>query len=372
MSDILFVTWDGGGNVPPALAIARELQSRGHDVRFLGHAGQAEQITAAGFEFVRARHARDFRRDDAYSPLTMMSLFGDRGMGRDLLDLVAQRRPDLVVVDCLMVGAIRAAADAGLHFAVLQHLYDANYQRGVLSGPMGLNLRLRRLRPRQALDAAAARVLTTSPALDPVATPPANLRQVGPVLDMAPREQVERPTILVSLSTFGYPGMTSSLQNIVDATRGLDARVVVTTGPLIDPKDLRAPDGAEVHRYVPHVELMPSATLFVGHGGHGSTMQALAHDLPVVLMPLESKGDQPFVGRSVVAAGAGRVVGKLATPDQLAPVLGEMLADGPHRAAAAGLGHAIRAMPGAVGGADALDDLVRDGAPAPGRRADRP
>jgi MGT family glycosyltransferase len=192
------------------------------------------------------------------------------------------------------------------------------------------------------------------------------------VVDVAPRQEAERPTILVSLSTFGYPGMTRSLQNLIDATRTLDARVVVTTGPLIDPQELRTPDGVEVHRYVPHVELMPSATLFVGHGGHGSTMQALAHDLPVVLMPLEPKGDQPFVGRSVVEAGAGRVVSRKATPDQLAPVLAEMLADGPHRAAAARVGEAIRAMPGAGGGADVLDELVRAGAPAPGRRADRP
>jgi UDP:flavonoid glycosyltransferase YjiC (YdhE family) len=372
MADILFVTWDGGGNVPPATAIARELQGRGHTVRFLGHAGQEEQLTSAGFEFVAARHARDFRHDATYSAVTMMAVFGDRGMGRDLLDVTARRPPDLVVVDCLMVGALRAAADAGLRFAVLQHLYDANYRSGILGGPMGLSLRLRRLRPHQTIEAAAARVLTTVPALDRVPAPPANLHQVGPVVDVAPREPAEHPTILVSLSTFGYPGMTGSLQKILDATRALDARVVVTTGPLIDPDDLQVPDGTEVHRYVPHVELMPSATLFVGHGGHGSTMQALAHDLPVVVMPLEPRGDQPFVGRSLIEAGAGRVVGRRTPPDEIAGVLAELLADGPHRAAAARVGATIRSLPGAVGGADVLDDLVRDGAPERGLPADRP
>jgi len=30
MAEILFVTWDGGGNVPPAVGIARELVRRGH------------------------------------------------------------------------------------------------------------------------------------------------------------------------------------------------------------------------------------------------------------------------------------------------------------------------------------------------------
>src|SRR5207237_9041918 len=30
MADILFVTWDGGGNVPPAVGIADPLRARGH------------------------------------------------------------------------------------------------------------------------------------------------------------------------------------------------------------------------------------------------------------------------------------------------------------------------------------------------------
>ncbi|MDX6685878.1 MAG: hypothetical protein QOF86_2006, partial [Baekduia sp.] len=44
MASLLFVTWDGGGNVPPALGIAAELETRGHDVAFLGHAHQAPAI----------------------------------------------------------------------------------------------------------------------------------------------------------------------------------------------------------------------------------------------------------------------------------------------------------------------------------------
>src|SRR2546428_11949283 len=51
MGSILFVTWDGGGNLPPALGIGSELRRRGHTVRFLGHAQQREGIEAAGFRF---------------------------------------------------------------------------------------------------------------------------------------------------------------------------------------------------------------------------------------------------------------------------------------------------------------------------------
>ena len=370
MADILFVTWDGGGNVPPAVAIARELQHRGHTVRFLGHASQLDSLAAKGFETVRPQHARDFDNSRDYAPLAMLATFGDRGMGRDLLAASEARPPDLVVVDSLMAGAMHAAADAGLHYAVLEHAYDSFYRRTILGGPMGLNLRLRRLRPVEALDRAAARILTTIPSLDPVGRA-ANIRQVGPVVDVTERRPAARPTVLVSLSTFAFPRMARSFQAILDATRSLDVRVVATTGPAIDPAELKVAPDVELHRFVPHAELMAEAHLLVGHGGHGTTMQALAHGLPVLVMPMDRMTDQPAVGRSLVRAGAGRVVRKSATPDRISPLIADLLEDGPQRAAAARLGAEVRSLPGARLGADVVEQLLRDEASAPGRRAAR-
>ena len=93
--------------------------------------------------------------------------------------------------------------------------------------------------------------------------------------------------------------MPAALQRILDATAGLEARVVVTTGPAIDPASLRSAANHEVHRYVPHEELMPQVSLVVGHGGHATTMRALAHDLPLVVVPMHPLLDQPMVGASV-------------------------------------------------------------------------
>jgi UDP:flavonoid glycosyltransferase YjiC (YdhE family) len=375
VADILFVTWDGGGNVPPAVAIAQELQTRGHTVRFLGHAVQAPALTAAGFEVEPNRHARAFSAHERHSPVAMMGAFGDRGMGRDLLDAVAARPADLVVVDCLMFGALDAARSAGLRFAVLEHFYDGYYERGCLRGPLGLSLALRRLRPRAALEAAVARVVTAIPELDPPPDPTSTVFvHTGPVVDVAPVSPTRHddPMVLVSLSTFAFSGMAPALQRIVDGCAGLDARVVVTTGDALDPAKLRRPPGMEVHRFVPHVELMPQASLLVGHGGHGTTMQALAHDLPVVVMPMDRFADQPLVGRSLQQAGAGRVVAKKESAQELAPVIAAMLAEGPHRTAAARLGAAVRGLPGRTRAAEALEGLLTAAARPPGRPGARP
>ena len=48
----LFVNWEGGGNLPPALTVASHLVGRGHTVRFLGEPCNRQEIEATGSTFV--------------------------------------------------------------------------------------------------------------------------------------------------------------------------------------------------------------------------------------------------------------------------------------------------------------------------------
>lgn len=361
MAELLFVTWDGGGNVPPALGIAGELAARGHSIRFLGHPSQEAQLRQAGHDFTAYAEAADFVGTEPASAARLIRLFSDRGMGRDLLAELRARPVDLVVIDALLLGVLDAAARAGLRYVPLQHLFD-RYQRGSwLRGPVGAWGRLNGLRPVDRWCRAELALAATLPSLDPGAagSPPTNLTFVGPVVEDPLRPTTFRePTVLVSLSTFHYRGMTAMLQRIVDATAQLDARVIVTTGPVIDPAVLRAHGRAEVHRYVPHAELMPEATVVVSHGGHATAMRALAHDLPVLVIPLDPMLDHTMVGKAVQRAGAGRVLRRTAPGDAIADTVGELLTDGPHRTAAAELGAQIRAGQGAARAADELEKLL--------------
>src|SRR5690348_18232289 len=47
----LFTTWEGGGNVTPALEAVRRLVARGHDVRVLSEACNRPESEAAGARF---------------------------------------------------------------------------------------------------------------------------------------------------------------------------------------------------------------------------------------------------------------------------------------------------------------------------------
>ena len=48
----LFTTWEGGGNVPPALTLAAQLVRRGHRVRVMSDGANRGETEAAGAEFV--------------------------------------------------------------------------------------------------------------------------------------------------------------------------------------------------------------------------------------------------------------------------------------------------------------------------------
>ena len=118
------------------------------------------------------------------------------------------------------------------------------------------------------------------------------------------------------------------------------------------------PATVEVHRELDHADVLSRAHLLVGHGGHATTLRALANDLPVLVLPGHPELVHPMLGAAVQAAGAGRVLRPDSPPDAIAAAVGELLGDGPHRAAAAAVGARIRSRDGAVTAADELEALL--------------
>lgn len=354
MSDYLFVTWDGGGNLTPAIRIAVELRRRGHRVRFRGHASQQEAVTTAGLDFRTYPTAKSFSALEPLSPIAMLATLADRRMAEDILAELEADPADVVVVDCFLVAAMRALRRSGREYAVLVHCLESS-MRKMARGPLGLVLRARGFRTIELVEAARPAFVTAHPDLE---LDDAVLTHVGPVVTGLPAAPVE-PTVLISLSTVRFKHLHTTWQRVLDAVGGLPARVVATTGPAVDIDSLRIPASVELHHYLPHEEILPLASLAVSHGGNGTTMAALAHGVPVLILPVDSDTDQPFVGKQIERAGAGRSIKRTAPPVTIRAAIEELLADGPHRAQAAHLGHRIRELDGQNRAADLLESLVR-------------
>ena len=152
MAEIVVVTWDGGGNVPPALAIARELGgARARRPGARATASQREAVEAAGVHGRRRRARRGSSPPAAaHSDRELIATFGDRGTGRDLAAELARHRPTSCSSTRSPFGALEAARAGECRYAVLEHFFDAYYQ-SLLRGPLGLVLRARGLRPGRSL-----------------------------------------------------------------------------------------------------------------------------------------------------------------------------------------------------------------------------
>lgn len=358
MTDVLFVTMDAGGNTPPLLGIAAEVQRRGHRVRVLGHEQQRASVEQAGLEFHPFRHGTPW---DGTAPTStweglrgLVPQFLETAKGTDVVELAS---PDtVVVIDALLVGAIRAAQRAGLTTVTLAHTFYAFFHGAFVRGPVGIAAKLTGRGHRRLWNASDAVLVATDPALDPASsrTWPESVVWTGPVQPSTPpASPVDPPRVLVSFSTTAFPGQREALQRVLDAVDGMPIDVVLTTGPAVDPADLTAPPNAQVHAFLPHGEVMPDCSAVVGHGGHSTMVRALAHGLPLVIMPMHPMLDQPMVGRVIEQVGAGVAIKRTASPQQIRAALETVLA-GPHRTAAQEIGAGWRGNDGAAVAADRI------------------
>jgi UDP:flavonoid glycosyltransferase YjiC (YdhE family) len=306
---ILFVTVDGGGNIPPQLAIARALQRRGARVSFLGHEGVRERVQAAGFAF------EPFRSGHHFDPIVRRSLLAttadfaktamDRKLGRCAVDVATRRGVSAIVVDVILTAGISEVLKTNIPTVVCVHCFYRGMQ-DLAASPIGWLLRLRGTPPLAAERSDALHIVSARADLDPMrGAPPAH--HTGVAWQGVPKAATPQPIprLLVSLSTCAFAGQRRMLQNILDTIGPLPVQATVTVGPGIDATGLRVPDNASLHAWLDHDDVLATASLVVGHGGHSTTMRALSFGVPVIVMPANPLIDQRRVGAAVRHVGAG-------------------------------------------------------------------
>ena len=378
MSRITFVTWDGGGNLMPALGIARGLDRRGHSVAFLGQQTQRTAIEAARLPFTAYAHGTASGSVPQTSAkrlhLLMLGTWLNTGLADDLAAFLAREPADGVVIDCMLAGVLARSGGHGVPVAVLVHgLFQSVLP--MRDAMLEIGNQLRAQAGLSSLDTAAMTwenkdlvLVTTLRELDGAAADPApNVRYVGPVFAWPPPDWPlpwpdgdPRPLVLASLSTMAGQDSAADLQHVLDAVGGLRARVLVSTGA-IPPGTLTAAANTAVAAFVPHQAVLPHASLMISHGGHDSVTAALAHGVPLVCMP-GAGADQPAVAARVEALGAGKTVSRAAPAGELRDAASQVLATRAFQQAARRLARLIERQQGAPNGASALENWLASAA----------
>jgi MGT family glycosyltransferase len=118
------------------------------------------------------------------------------------------------------------------------------------------------------------------------------------------RPDDDRPVALVALGSFGYENQADFYRQALEALADLPWHVVMSLGGLVTEDDLGTlPDNVEARPWVPQLAVLEHASAFVSHAGMGSTMEALYHGVPPVVVP--RTGEQDLVADRLVELGLG-------------------------------------------------------------------
>ena len=161
---------------------------------------------------------------------------------------------------------------------------------------------------------------------------------VGPALGARPaapdfpwdRLQAKRKKVLISLGTVNAEMGGRFFREAMRAVADRDLQAIV-----VAPADLVPNPPANVLRcdFVPQIALLQHMHAVVSHAGHNTTVETLAHGLPMVVAPI--RDDQPIVAQQVVASGAGiRVKFGRVKAEQLGAAIDAVLTEPAYKAAA--------------------------------------
>ncbi|MBW8724644.1 MAG: glycosyltransferase family 1 protein [Inquilinus limosus] len=379
---VLFSFAGGNGHFLPLVPLARAVRVAGHDVVFAGQPAMIAAVEAAGFaacatggETLRSAPTRTplLAFDAAQEDRAVRDGFAGR-VARDraaaLLDLCGRWRPDLLVCDELDFGAMVAAERLGLpHASVLVIAAGALVRPDLVAEPLTALRAEHGLIPDPEL-AMRHRHLVLSPVppsfRDPACPLPATARPIRPAMGEADEPPpawlaalpADRPIVYATLGTVFHLESGDLLERVVAGLRDLPVSLVVTTGHEIDPASLGPqPAHVRIERYVPQSLLLPRCRLMVSQAGSGGVTGALAHGVPMVLLPIGA--DQPANAARCAALGVARVLDPVScSPAAIGEAARAVLADPAYGAAAGRMAGEIAAMPDPAAAVPLLERLA--------------
>jgi MGT family glycosyltransferase len=407
MSRIVYFNVPAHGHVNPTLPVVSELVRRGNQVVYFNYASDefrgplertgAEVRMMSGLGFDPARpdptllhpgpHLTAFLLEAAWAFLP--------GILRDLEQLA----PDLIVHDTLCPWGRFAARILGIRsvctsvmFAFRKDVlpamrlhklaWTAIRGAGALARHFWTAGKLRRKYRLQGLD--LVNVLTNPGDLNLVFTsrefqPHADrfdgsYRFVGP--SFAPRtaaadfplEQLGgRRAIYISLGTL-HTQSERFYRTCIEAFGGWDNPVVMTVGKHTDVSRLgKIPDNFIIRPFVPQLEVLRRAALFISHAGMNSVQESLCHGVPLLMVP--QTDEQAMVANRAAAFSTALVLRrrdlKVNTLRQKAR---QVLDDPRFRLQAAAVGESLRGAGGYLRAADEIVRFQSGGLPGPVRR----
>jgi zeaxanthin glucosyltransferase len=387
---VAFVVPPISGHLNPMTTLARELQSRDHDVVVISLPDGEASVRAAGLTFLpcaakefpagslkeRFRQRSKLKGEEALRAILQSAAGRTEAMLNSLPAVLTAAAIDAVVLDTVLfytelvpmsLGIPYAHVANALHFdysgATPPCIYDWPHKATPTAWARnlkGVELFFERLESTIAVAKAYAKRVdldidwdkpsaTISQLAWITQTPqifdfesshwPPQFHHTGPFHDGAGRVDVDfpwqrltgEPLIYASMGTL-QNGLEGVFRAIAEAAaRHRNVQLVLSIGAYLDLDQIGPlPGNAVVVRHAPQLELLKRASVCITHAGLNTVLEALAHGVPQVAIPITV--DQPGVAARIAEKKTGLVVSlKELTPSRLSLVLDQVLNDSTYR-----------------------------------------
>ena len=368
---ILFGSWPGYGHLLPMVPLIRAAQQGGHDVVVSSGADMSALIGRLGVTVHRSgvTLAESYDRMPGQTTISELPpeqqpgfaarhLFGAGAVDRahDLLDLLQEWRPDLIVHDTLELGSPTAAALHGVPHVT--HGYGpmlpntSSFAAAIAAAisDVGLPDPTPAIFAAPYLDICPAGLRGTQPypwtAIHPLRPSPGEIEpHIAAELDLSALPHPD--TVYLTLGTI-MNQTPRVFRAVIDGCVRWPVNLVVTTGPGFEAALLGPlPPAVRTAPFLPQAAVLPHCRAVVSHAGAGTMLGALCYGLPQLCLPQGT--DQPSNTAALLPTGAALALQpEEITPDAVAEALGRLLNEPSFRQAANRLRAEIERMPTAT------------------------
>lgn len=392
MKTIVFFSLPAYGHTNPTLPVVLALTDRGHQVIYYSFSEFKERIEDAGAIFVGC---------DAYLPKKSKKEL-DKQAGKDfaaLIEMLAETtialedkvvpelqklQPDCIVSDSLCLWGTLFARKLNCPYICSTTSFAFNQEtaklmRGGFVETMRLLLGMRRIRKKLHMlrtkgykveglvsilqnDNATDTIVYTAKSFQPYAeTFSERFAFVGPALELPEKGESaiqDRPFVYISLGSVFEDH--EFIAQCIQAFRNEDIDVLLTTNSDIHHfKSLNLPENIEVQKFVPQLEILQKADVFLTHSGMNSVNESLYFGVPMVVFPQHS--EQRLVAEQVIKTGTG-VELKKGKRSYIRKAVQEIINNPVYKQRAEKLGRSLQEAGGAREAAIKIEEKIDNGA----------
>ena len=380
----LFTCNPNVGHFHPLVPIARAMMDAGHEVAFATPASFVATVERAGFRAIPAGLAkavaeafpeiRGLRGPDELAFMwAHVRPAQAAAMASDLLQIIAGWRPDILVRENAEFGGCIVAERLGIPYACVE------------VNAAGISPERRRMRSAGLAGLLAEHGLAPDPELQiderqlvlspfPPSYRGAPVRVADtPWLSVRPTpfdrssddrpptwiEDLARPSVYLTLGTSALFNMRPAIfRAFIEGLADEPLNLIVAVGHNNDPAELGpTPPNVRIERYIPQTLVFPRCHMVICHAGSGTVMAAMAHGLPLVLIPIGA--DQPVNAARCSGLGLARVLQEDALdPSTARAAVLEVLSNPSYRQHAEVLRAEIEGLPGPEEAVNVLEQLA--------------